>query len=92
MEEPPKTGPISPACYDFVGKRDECYGPLEEGCYELYLSGCQQYLEDLERESGVACAGAVEDWYACIGEFSCKELMQGACEAEATASETACNE
>jgi hypothetical protein len=70
----PKVGEISQECIEQVALIEGCYGPLAEGCEELYTAYCQYGLDILEEMYGMECRDAYAAALACINALDCKEL------------------
>jgi hypothetical protein len=76
-EVPPRVGPIDPACAAHADLLNECNydGGLSPDCLELYAAYCQYMIDYYTMEYGEACGMAQIDYYACLAQLACEELM-----------------
>lgn len=73
---------MPPACQGYANKVVECYPKYAGGeAMIAYSCGCE--IEYFTNYYGPQCAGAIEDYYACIAQTSCQELAGGGACAQA---------
>jgi len=63
-------------CYGYAAKIVECY-PQYAQSEAMIGTDCGCQIEYYTGAYGPACAGAFEDYYACIASTSCQELLGG---------------